>query len=126
MFATHRSHGCRVLRLQVGVAAPGALSGISTDELIEYIEAAIDLGLLSANQLRLLKLTAEEKLRHELDDSEELTLPTGQLFMDQIKGDTTLLEPFKLVHRGLDVLAAEEAVRTLRIDALRRVRRVAQ
>jgi hypothetical protein len=53
-------------------------------------------------------------------------LPTGQVFMEALKGATTLLEPFKLVHRGLDVLSAEEDVRARRLDALRRARKVAR
>ena len=109
-----------------GVANPGSLSGVSSHELIEYAQAAISLGLLSQAQLTLIKDLARRLDREQLDASDELTLPTGQVFMEAVKGDTTLLEPFKLVHRGLDVLAAEEAVRVLRLDALRRARKVAQ
>lgn len=109
-----------------GVADPGALSGISTGELVDYIEAAIQLGLLKAADLNRLKRLAKRLQREQQDWAEDLVLPTGQLFLDALKGQTTLLEPFKLVHRGLDVLAAEEDVRTKRIDALRRVRKVAQ
>lgn len=109
-----------------GVADPGALSGISTGELVDYIEAAIQLGLLSAADLNRLKRIAQRLQREQQDWADELVLPTGQLFLEALKGQTTLLEPFKLVHRGLDVLAAEEDVRAKRIDALRRVRKVAQ
>jgi hypothetical protein len=109
-----------------GVADPGSLSGVSTDELIEYIEGAIGLGLVNDDQLQRLKELARRLHREQRDWADDLVLPTGQIFLEALKGDTTMLEPFKLVHRGLDVLAAEEAVRAQRIDALRRVRKVAQ
>jgi hypothetical protein len=109
-----------------GVADPGTLSGISTAELVDYIEAAIQLGLLKAADLNRLKRLAQRLQREQQDWADDVVLPTGQLFLDALKGQTTLLEPFKLVHRGLDVLAAEEDVRAKRIDALRRVRKVAQ
>jgi hypothetical protein len=109
-----------------GVADPGALSGISTGELVDYIEAAIQLGILSGGQLDRLKRLARRLHREQRDWADDLVLPTGQLFLDALKGETTLLEPFKLVHRGLDALSAEEDVRAKRIDALRRVRKVAR
>jgi hypothetical protein len=109
-----------------GVADPGELSGISAGELIEYLQEAIGLGLLDKQQLTRFKRVAHRLLREQRDWADELVLPTGQLFLEALRGDTTLLEPFKLVHRGLDVLAAEEDVRTKRIDALRRVRKLAQ
>jgi len=109
-----------------GIADPGALSGISTGELIDYIEAAIQAGILDDGELNRLKEIAHQLHRDQRDWADELVLPTGQLFLEALKGQTTLLEPFKLVHRGLDALSAEEDVRAKRIDALRRVRKLAQ
>lgn len=109
-----------------GVASPGSLSGVTTDELLDYLEEAIRQKLLSAQQLVDLKVLALRLYREQQNWSDELVLPTGQLFLEGLKGATSLLEPFKLVHRGLDVLSAEEEVRARRIDSLRRVRKVAQ
>ena len=109
-----------------GIADPGALSGISTGELIDYIEAAIQAGILDDGELNRLKEIAHQLHHDQRDWADELVLPTGQLFLEALKGQTTLLEPFKLVHRGLDALSAEEDVRAKRIDALRRVRKLAQ
>jgi hypothetical protein len=109
-----------------GVADPGALSGISTGELVDYIQAAIERGVLNDGDLNRLKTVARQLHREQRDWADEFVLPTGQLFLEALKGQTTLLEPFKLVHRGLDVLSAEEDVRAKRIDALRRVRKLAQ
>ena len=109
-----------------GVSDPGALSGLSSDELVEYLQAAIELRLLTKTDLTRLNALARRLHREQVEGSDELVLPTGHLFMDALKGDTTLLEPFKLVHRGLDVLAAEAAVRAAPIDALRRVRKLAR
>ena len=109
-----------------GVADPGAVSGISSSELVDYIEAAVELGILTEDDLGGLTEMARRLQRRQPDWSDEFVLPTGQIFLEALKGHTTLLEPFKLVHRGLDVLSAEEDVRGKRIDALRRVRKVAQ
>lgn len=107
-----------------GVAAPGALAGISVDEFSEYLSAAAQSGVLTQQQLNGLVQLAVVMLTRETDNADELTLPTGQLFMEALPGDTSLLEPFKLEHRGLDVVSVEEDVRAKRIDALRRVSRL--
>jgi len=108
-----------------GVTLPGAVTGLSTTELLDYLEAAIGHGLVSENQFEALK-DLVRRITHEQDDwADDVVLPTGQVMLETLKGETTLLEPFKLVHRGIDVIAAEEDVRAKRLDALRRARRVA-
>lgn len=108
-----------------GVREPGSLTGIGYDEFLQYVEMAAEAGVLNATDLAQLVAVAEQLLEEQIDPADEVALPTGQLFMEAITGETTLLEPFKLAHRGLDVVAAEEGVRAARIDALRRLRRVA-
>jgi hypothetical protein len=109
-----------------GVAEPGSLSGLTYDEFVDYVEAATQAGLVDDNKLTDLRPLAEALLDGQIERAAEVTLPTGQLFMENLTGDSTNLEPFKLAHRGLDVIAAEEEVRSARIDALRRTRRVAK
>ena len=53
------------------------------------------------------------------NDQETIILPTGQLYMEALKGEATLLEDFKLAHRGLDVLKVQEEVRESRLENLR-------
>lgn len=108
-----------------GVAAPGVITGLSTTELLDYIETAIAHGLVNEDQLEALKDLARRIAHEQNDGADDFVLPTGQVMLEAIKGETTLLEPFKLVHRGIDVIAAEEEVRAKRLDALRRARKVA-
>lgn len=108
-----------------GVTDPGSLSGISYDEFVDYLHAVAATGEITEDQLSVLVETAGALLDGQVDSSSELVLPTGQLFMEALPGDTSLLEPFKLAHRGLDVVVVEEEIRTLRLDALRRAGRIA-
>jgi hypothetical protein len=102
-----------------GVADPGAPSGISTSELLDYLEEALRLDLLTEEQLESLKTAATRLHREQRDWTDDLVLPTGQVFVEALKSATTPLKPFKLVHRGLDVLAAEESVRAQRWSTTR-------
>lgn len=110
-----------------GVRDPAYELPYTGAELLAYAQAAWrdpDAGLDDAGREQLARMVVDAMLRWP-DAEQEIVLPTGQLFMEAIKGDSTLLEPFKLAHRGLDVLKAEEEVRTKRIDALRRAARIA-
>lgn len=108
-----------------GVADPGLITGLTTTELLDYLEAAIAHDLLNQDQLDALKELVRHITHEQSDWADDLVLPTGQVMLEALKGETTLLEPFKLVHRGIDVIAAEEDVRAKRLDALRRARKVA-
>jgi hypothetical protein len=48
-----------------------------------------------------------------------ISLPTGQLYMEALVGKNTLLEPFKLAHRGYDALSAREDLRRKGLENLR-------
>ena len=60
------------------------------------------------------------ELTNPTSANETVILPTGQLYMEALKGEQTLLEDFKLAHRGLDVLKVQEEVREGRLENLRR------
>jgi hypothetical protein len=110
-----------------GVRDPAYELPYTGAELLAYAQEAWrdpQAGLDDAGRDRLARMVVDAMLRWP-DAEQEVVLPTGQLFMEAIKGDGTLLEPFKLAHRGLDVLKVEEEVRTKRIDALRRAARIA-
>lgn len=96
-------------------------------ELLEYAREVWndpEVGLTDAEKARLADAIVEAMLRFP-DAVQEVVLPTGKLFMEALKGDQTLLEPFKLAHRGLDVLKVEEEVRAARVETLRRAARIA-
>ncbi len=58
--------------------------------------------------------------------SEEIIVPTGQLFIEALPGSTPLLEDFKLKHRAVDVRAAEVDLDLKLIEALRHTARLSQ
>ncbi|MGG6461310.1 hypothetical protein [Solilutibacter silvestris] len=110
-----------------GVRDPAFELPYTGAELLAYAQAAWndpDAALDEAGRTRLASMVVDAMLRWP-DAEQEIVLPTGQLFMEALKGDGSLLEPFKLAHRGLDVLKVEEEVRAKRIDALRRAARIA-
>lgn len=110
-----------------GVRDPAFEQTWTGAELLDYAQQAWrdpDAALDDADRERLARMVVEAMVRWP-DAEQEIVLPTGQLFMEALKGDHTLLEPFKLAHRGLDVLKVEEEVRAMRIDALRRAARIA-
>jgi hypothetical protein len=56
--------------------------------------------------------------------SEEIIIPTGQLFIEALTGTHTLLEDFKLRHRAVDVEKARAEMVQARLEALRYAVRV--
>lgn len=56
--------------------------------------------------------------------SEEIIVPTGQLYIEALPGSTPLLEDFKLKHRAIDVKAAESDLDMQLLEALRRLARL--
>src|SRR5690606_33038053 len=80
-------------------------------------------GLTDEQRSQLAALILRAGMRNPGYES-EIVLPTGQIFMEALKGDQALLEDFKLAHRGMDVLKVEEEVRQARIDSIRRAQRI--
>ena len=58
--------------------------------------------------------------------SEEIIVPTGQLYIEALPGTTPLLEDFKLKHRAVDVKAAESDLDMRLLEALRRLARLSE
>lgn len=109
-----------------GVRDPAMDASYSAGDLLEYAKsvwndpvAALD----DEQKEALTKLITHAGMRNAGYES-ELVLPTGKVWMEALKGGQALLEPFKLAHRGLDVLKVEEEVRRERIENLRRIQRI--
>jgi hypothetical protein len=105
-----------------GLRDPSTKLGYTGEELLAYAAEVLndpEFELSTSERERLI-----EAVRNELvspsGSSEMVILPTGQLYMEALKGEQTLLEDFKLAHRGLDVLKVQEDVRTSRLENLRR------
>lgn len=119
-----------------GVRDPDPLAEFSNSELMQYrrrLEA--EAGRLEetgastiADQKRqhaeLVKAIVSRRLDSSHRDEDEIVLPTGQLYMEAITGSKTLLEPFKLAHRGYDALRAREELRRAGLENLRYAQRL--
>lgn len=57
--------------------------------------------------------------------SEEIVVPTGQLFIEALPGAHPLLEDFKLKHRAMDLERALVEVKLQQVELLRRAARLA-
>jgi hypothetical protein len=109
-----------------GVRDPALNSSYSAADLVEYARSVWNdpVANLSAQERdKLAAITVRAGHRNPGYES-EVVLPTGKVWMEALKGGQALLEPFKLAHRGLDVLKVEEEVRRERLDNLRRAQRI--
>jgi hypothetical protein len=107
-----------------GVRDPANEVGLSTSELIEYAEEMISSGAVEGDEKDALVELVKRSLSSPSHNIEEIILPTGQIYMEALKGEQALLEDFKLAHRGMDVLKVQEEIRTERLDNLRRAGRM--
>ncbi len=106
----------------LGIRDPANDSGFTTPELLEY-SAEIWSDLNDVERTALNRLIADQ-LSKPNSDTETIILPTGQLYMEALKGEQALLEDFKLAHRGMDVLKVQEEIRESRLENLRRAGRL--
>lgn len=109
-----------------GVRDPAWGASYSASELLEYARNVWNdpvVNLSETEKQQLADLITDAAF-HVSGYETEVVLPTGQVYMDALKGDQALLEDFKLAHRGLDVLKVEEEVRHARIDNLRQIQRL--
>lgn len=109
-----------------GVRDPDNQDGFTREELLQYTaqiwndsEAS-----LSDEEKEALRTLVLQKLMQPESSEDMIIVPTGQLYMEALKGEQTLLEDFKLAHRGLDVLKVQEEVRESRFENLRRAARL--
>lgn len=105
-----------------GIRDPDEAGNFTTDELLQYAEQKRD--ELSAEERRALDQMLAERLTNPRRDSETIIVPTGQLFIEALTGAHSLLEPFKMLHRGLDVAKVEAEVREMNLENLRRAARL--
>ncbi|MBG6130377.1 hypothetical protein IWQ47_001540 [Aquimarina sp. EL_43] len=104
----------------LGVRDPALDIGVTSAELIDYAKEVWEDETLSDEDRTTLSEILAKSLSSPVPDTQEIILPTGQIYMEALKGETTLLEDFKLAHRGLDVLKVQEEVRQGRLDNIRR------
>ncbi len=59
-------------------------------------------------------------LLSEPNQGDEIVVPSGSLYIEALPGSNPLIEDFKLAHRALDVVQAQEGARQSSLDNLRR------
>jgi hypothetical protein len=109
-----------------GVRDPAINGSYTAVDLLEYARSVWNdqtANLTATHKTALAELIVRAGLRNPGFDT-EVVLPTGKVWMEALKGGQALLEPFKLAHRGMDVLKVEEEVRRERIENLRRAQRI--
>lgn len=105
-----------------GLRDPSTDLGYTGEELLAYAADVLKdpaSRLTDAERTALLRAVADD-LTSPSSGTETVILPTGQLYMEALKGEQTLLEDFKLAHRGLDVIKVQEEIREERLENLRR------
>lgn len=96
-----------------GIRDPDEFAEFTTDELIAYRRR------LDADERRAMDTVIAARLDGGRGDGDTVVLPTGQFYMEALVGSHTLLEPFKLAHRGYDAASAREALRERTLENLR-------
>lgn len=100
-----------------GLRDPDAAAEFSTEELLSYAELVWP--TLTSDDRAALEGLVLDRLSRAQRDGETIIVPTGQLFMEALLGGKPLLEPFKLLHRGMDVEKARAEVRQAELESLR-------
>jgi hypothetical protein len=105
-----------------GIRDPDVDGQFTTEELMTYAERIWH--KITRAQRDALEELVLRRLTSPRRDDELIVVPTGQLFIDALKGSQALLEKFKEVHRALDVLKVQEEVRQAELENLRRAARI--
>lgn len=103
-----------------GIRDPDELSEFTTDELLEYRR-----DLVEEEQEALDYIIAKRLSSPEVGES-MVVIPTGHLYIEALLGGHTLLEPFKLAHRGYDAARAREELRRAGLENLRYAARLVE
>lgn len=108
----------------LGVRSPDPLADLSTDELLRYAEQIWHHEDTTTTQQDALEQLILERLNSPRTNDERIVVPTGQLFIEALKGNHALLEHFKLKHREMDVQKVQEEVRSAQLENLRKALRL--
>ena len=96
-----------------GIRDPDELSDFTTDELMEFRNEVPEELRPAVDELVVARLSKPRR------DKEKIIVPTDQLYIEALVGSHTLLEPFKLAHRGYDADRAREELRRAGLENLR-------
>lgn len=110
---------------------PDDLAGWTLEQFADYVcclRRQVDNGDLSEEAFDSFKPGLQSLLKRLLTDprpaSDEVTVPSGSLYLEILPGAHPLLEDFKLMHRAMDVKNVQAQNRRAELDNLRRAARV--
>jgi hypothetical protein len=107
-----------------GVRDPDDAGNYTMDEMLAlYNDPDIK---LTQEQRTTLENMMRTWLQTPRRDSDIVVVPTGELFIEALLGKHSLLEDFKMVHRGYDVAKVRAEVRQTELENLRRAARLLQ
>ncbi|MEM8829688.1 MAG: hypothetical protein AAGE96_10065 [Cyanobacteria bacterium P01_G01_bin.19] len=111
-----------------GLRDPDPVGDFSTDELLCYAEELHNSNRFSTEDKERVEAAitrlVQQRLTSPRIEDELIVVPTGQLFIEALKGEHALLENFKLLHRQLDVKKVDEEVRMAQLENLRHAMRL--
>jgi hypothetical protein len=102
-----------------GVRDPDEYGNFTLDELTDYVQAVLADPNTPQDQKDALQAYWLDQLSVARPTTDEIVVPTGQMFIEALPGTHTLLENFKLIHRELDALNARAGVRHAELENLR-------
>lgn len=120
---------------ELGLRDPDELGNWTPEEFVAYARALND---EMQEQLQDGEITAEEvqKTVDQLTEQykrllsaprraeDEITVPTGSLYIEALPGTHPILEDFKLMHRAIDVKKVQAEVRKLEMENIRYAARI--
>jgi len=113
-----------------GIRDPDPVGDFTTEELLRYAEALYHDESIPESEREETRAAINQLVQDRLTspriENELIVVPTGQLFIEALKGEHALLENFKHLHRQLDVQKVEEEVRGAQLENLRKAMRLAQ
>lgn len=109
-----------------GVRDPDELGNYTVEELEDYIKCVKDDPDTSPAEIEELETVLEQRLSEDRPVTDEVIVPTGQLFIEALPGSHALLEDYKLLHRVEDVRRVKADVRHAEMENLRLAARLAK
>ena len=110
---------------ELGLRDPDGTGNFTLDEFSKFVACLREkLGDQFDDIESELRKQYEAILADPFRDGEEIVVPTNSLYIEALVGTQPLIEDFKLLHRGLDVLKVKADARNLEIENLRKAARL--
>lgn len=102
-----------------GIRDPDEFGSMTIDQITSYVSQRLADPNLSDDVKRKLRADFTRRITEARPVTDQIIVPTGQLFIEALPGNHTLLEDFKLLHRVEDVKKVIAEVRHAELENLR-------